>query len=228
MLFYPMELFLEWVKKNPWFYLVLIGLGVFFGIISEFVSRKKMLKKLLNSNYYEEIGDALIKRYYVTQRRKDIVMFVFCLILTVFFVYIYLYIKKNNYFASQQESFISNFILGYLIFSILFAIIKKDLVIKFIFKIPTFMIFAVISSYLNATSTKYEGSIDTYGRVTIEKSGGGITAFLGLIIGIPLFFIKITIILLYLLVLIISNIIYILITYPIFILNSCNKIRTLN
>lgn len=29
MLFYPMELFLEWVKKNPWFYLVLIGLGVF-------------------------------------------------------------------------------------------------------------------------------------------------------------------------------------------------------
>ena len=104
----PMMWFLEWVEKNQWIYLLLFCLGVVCAIISDFLLRKKIIENISNSDYYLEYGESSFKRYYVEQRRKDIVMLVFSCIVIIGFIIFYLYsyylfASYNLYFHYQQN-----------------------------------------------------------------------------------------------------------------------------
>lgn len=222
----PMMWFLEWVEKNQWIYLLLFCLGVVCAIISDFLLRKKILENISNSDYYLEYGESSFKRYYVEQRRKDIVMLVFSCIVIIGFIIFYLYYKKNEDIVSNDN--FTKFMLGYFAFSAVFAFFRKDAFIRIVYAIPTFSLFMAISDNQQRQSNTYIGHISSSGNVNVTKTGGETIGFLGFLIGFPLFLIKITIILLYLFLSVLCVSTYVLFIYPLVIVYSSKKIKSYN
>ena len=232
MIFIWLEQFAHWLDENNWVYLVIVAFLFIMYILIDILNRKRELRNFVNnlySNSSEDYEQSMLS-FYASRRRTDIkLIFLYPLMSCLPFLF---YMIAWGYLdiGIELPSIISiiSFIM-LIVFVFITARIRGDKTLRVLWLIPTFTLFSAVSLYLNETSGTYSGTISESGRVTISRDGGGFMGLLAIFVGIPLFFLKLGIILLIITMSAFTNvllsILYSLVIYPIYLIVTKRKMK---